>query len=317
MAPLRQNHTEIGSYEAVPINAVATAGIVNAMNETNDGVKYPHRAVLLIEDSRTDARLVATYLNSLPTPPSLTHCLSLADAQDLSTMAFDVILTDLNLPDSGGVATVTAVVAAFPGNPVIALTTDEARGVECIGAGAQDFLPKDEMNSKTLARAIEYAVLRTEQVNRAQYESSHDSLTGVLNRQAFHEGAESQLTHTGPEDGIFLLFADVDNFKEINDGYGHAAGDQVLREVAGRLREAVRTSDLVARWGGDEFTIFGRIHPDDFASLVDRIRGRHDSASRSPVRTIRTLRYPSASVSVRPCPRQGCPSSTNSSAPRT
>lgn len=229
------------------------------------------RTVLLIEDSRTDARLITTYLNAFPTPPALTHCRTLKDALDLSELHFDVVLTDLNLPDSEGPPTVTSVVSHFPSSPVIALTADESRGVECISAGAQDFLPKDDVDSRSLYRAIEYAVLRWEQNLRAKYQSSHDPLTGLLNRAAFEESANHVLRNGGQQ-ATYLLFLDVDRFKFINDNHGHAAGDRVLVGVADRLLDAVRSSDLVARWGGDEFTVLGQLEVSEFEGLQQRVR---------------------------------------------
>ena len=92
--------------------------------------------------------------------------------------------------------------------------------------------------------------------NRIRHEADHDSLTGLLRRQA----AERQLirlinnrTDRGNAPVLFLL--DLDRFKEVNDSYGHDAGDLVLIEVAARMEHCVRASDIVARLGGDEFLI--------------------------------------------------------------
>ena len=92
--------------------------------------------------------------------------------------------------------------------------------------------------------------------DRYAREARHDPLTGLANRKFLYE-------HAGPEleradrDGTFvgLLLIDLDHFKEINDTLGHGAGDEVLRTVAGRLRDNLRSSDLVARLGGDEFAV--------------------------------------------------------------
>lgn len=84
----------------------------------------------------------------------------------------------------------------------------------------------------------------------------HDSLTGLANRAAFLEQLELGLkraTRTGA--GTVLLFIDLDNFKHVNDSYGHAAGDELLKAVGTRLRAEVRETDVVACQGGDEFLI--------------------------------------------------------------
>jgi diguanylate cyclase (GGDEF)-like protein len=86
------------------------------------------------------------------------------------------------------------------------------------------------------------------------YRASHDELTGLANVRAWEDGltTEGDNRH-GPGNGIAVIVMDLDNFKAINDHYGHAAGDQVLAEVARRIRECLRPGDLAARVGGDEF----------------------------------------------------------------
>lgn len=87
-----------------------------------------------------------------------------------------------------------------------------------------------------------------------KHKAEHDSLTGLFLRQAIRERFDSHaLKENTPEMSILLL--DLDGFKQVNDTYGHDAGDQVLITVAKRLKSCVRTSDLVARIGGDEFLI--------------------------------------------------------------
>jgi diguanylate cyclase (GGDEF)-like protein len=86
------------------------------------------------------------------------------------------------------------------------------------------------------------------------YRASHDVLTGLANVRAWEENlaAEEDRRH-GPGDGIAVIFVDVDNFKGINDRYGHPAGDELLAEVARRIQSCLRRGDLAARVGGDEF----------------------------------------------------------------
>jgi diguanylate cyclase (GGDEF)-like protein/PAS domain S-box-containing protein len=94
-----------------------------------------------------------------------------------------------------------------------------------------------------------------------------DSLTGLANRKALFD-----LLEAGETEGA-LLFCDLDRFKPVNDRYGHAAGDRVLRQIAQRIRAAVREDDLVARAGGDEFVVVARdATPEQVAALAQRIR---------------------------------------------
>ncbi|EAR10673.1 putative sensor protein [Reinekea sp. MED297] len=94
---------------------------------------------------------------------------------------------------------------------------------------------------------------RTEELN---HQAMHDSLTGVLNRRALttrlDEEVQRSRRHNHP---LTLLFLDLDHFKQVNDHYGHAVGDQILQETCQALTECIRESDVLARYGGEEFAI--------------------------------------------------------------
>ena len=90
----------------------------------------------------------------------------------------------------------------------------------------------------------------------ADWQARTDDLTGLRNRRDFAERLERHLTRAAYDQRpIGLLLIDIDFFKQINDWHGHGAGDQLLTAFAGRLREATRPDDLVARWGGEEFVV--------------------------------------------------------------
>jgi len=97
---------------------------------------------------------------------------------------------------------------------------------------------------------------RVEQDRRVRHEADHDSLTGLANRRALERTLDAALARAGARSrSVGIVMLDLDGFKAINDTYGHAAGDDALREVAMRLRRCVRERDLVARLGGDEFVV--------------------------------------------------------------
>ena len=100
-----------------------------------------------------------------------------------------------------------------------------------------------------------------------------DYLTGLANRAQFERTLNSEMAHSRRTGEPFtVLYMDLDDFKEINDNFGHAAGDDVLREVAGRMLDQVRAEDMLARLGGDEFGIFMRQSAEDSPeSLANRI----------------------------------------------
>ena len=239
-----------------------------------DGSRRVPRRVLLVEDDRADARLTTALVTGGRDGVEVTHVLTLAEAFELRHLEFDIILSDLNLPDSSGTTTVSRLNLEFAGVPLIALTVDDERGLACIAAGAQDFIAKIELNRKTLNRAIEFSLQRAWRTLSSELASRHDALTGLLSRAPFEEAANAAIVR--PDDTRpynVVLFIDVNGFKAINDAHGHTLGDRVLKGVARELRSAVRAEDLVCRWGGDEFVVFGRAESPAAANqMADRVR---------------------------------------------
>ena len=93
-------------------------------------------------------------------------------------------------------------------------------------------------------------------LRRERLLARRDALTGLFNRRAFFEVAAAEMGRARRRElPVTLAYVDCDHFKQVNDGWGHQAGDRVLREVAAALTGAIRESDLVARIGGDEFVV--------------------------------------------------------------
>ena len=109
---------------------------------------------------------------------------------------------------------------------------------------------------------------------RIAYMAQHDALTGLPNRLLFHERLNEALAHLrGHGEKLAILYLDLDQFKNVNDTLGHPAGDLLLKGVADRLRMCLRDTDIVARFGGDEFAVLqmGLAGPDEASKLADRI----------------------------------------------
>ena len=120
---------------------------------------------------------------------------------------------------------------------------------------------------------------------RQRREAQLDSLTGCCNRRSFEE-----LFHKEAERsrrlgrGIAVLFVDLDHFKSINDRYGHGVGDVVLQQAARRIEKALRESDLLFRWGGEEFVaLLPHTGPSEVAGVAERVRAALAERSLLPV----------------------------------
>lgn len=197
---------------------------------------------------------------------------------------FPVLIVDWVMPGLDGPSLIRQVRStSFSGYVyTILLTSRQAQDdrVDGLESGADDFLTKPvdlrELRARlAVARRIIRLETRLREVNaRLSYQASHDRLTDLFNRPTITEYAESELSRmhrTGHELSLTLL--DLDDFKAINDRYGHLSGDAALRHVARRITAAVRPYDWVGRWGGEEFLIvLPEASIDQAMAVAERVR---------------------------------------------
>jgi len=222
--------------------------------------------ILLVEDNPGDVRLLEVLLQEgRKQLYSLQHVDSLQKAVAyLTDKKADVVLLDLSLPDCSGLESVRLLRAASPSLPIVILTgtNDDQVALESLQIGAQDYLVKGDISSGILWRCMKYAVERKKMEEQLQYLAMHDNLTGLPNRALFQdrltqsiERAKRQRNGANKHCCVAVILLDLDNFKYVNDTFGHPEGDKLLRQIADRLRTTVRQSDTVARMGGDEFML--------------------------------------------------------------
>ena len=131
---------------------------------------------------------------------------------------------------------------------------------------------------------------------RAHYLALHDGLTGLPNRRLLGDRLAQAVARTARHGGnVVVLLLDLDRFKTINDTYGHQCGDELIQEVASRLRRASRATDTCARLGGDEFVIVTEQRSDAFAAIF---AGRLVEALAKPVQLSAALIHTSASIGI-------------------
>ena len=167
---------------------------------------------------------------------------------------------------------------------ILVVTSKDSKedAITALDAGADDYIVKPLNMHELRARVqvgrrillLQDELVRSREQLRRQ--ATIDSLTGVLNRRAIIDALSEELARACRTDGCTgVLMLDIDNFKHINDCYGHQAGDAVLAEVSGRVANALRTYDKVGRYGGEEFlAVLPDCKADLLASIAERIRVR-------------------------------------------
>jgi len=165
--------------------------------------------------------------------------------------------------------------------------------------------PLRQPQSELIGRIVELAAVVIEHRtlhHQWQHEASHDWLTGMANRRVFTRKMQTLDLPASPGQRAAIFFIDLDRFKQINDGYGHHAGDLFLREAAQRIRACFSARDLVARMGGDEFMVFAEgLTTEDAERTCERIAGQF----RQPFSLNGSRLFGSASIGVSLWPDDG------------
>ncbi|HYO94791.1 MAG TPA: diguanylate cyclase [Polyangiaceae bacterium] len=189
----------------------------------------------------------------------------------------DLVITDLAMPELSGLDLLQELrkLPSLVDVPVIVLSAYHAVGDRIAGfdQGADDFLAKPVNLDELLAR-VRRQLLRSERQREFARQSMVDDLTGVLNRRGLSNffARESERVRA---DGatVAVMMVDLNDFKCVNDVWGHAAGDTALCAVARCLQDSLRAADRIGRMGGDEFAV---VLPDtrinDCVSLAQRVR---------------------------------------------
>jgi diguanylate cyclase (GGDEF)-like protein len=219
-------------------------------------------------------------------PGGLVHASTLEEAVALlGQQSFDLLLTDLCLPDACGLDSVLRIRRVSAQTPILVLSALEDMPLfdQILQAGAQDVLLKPEVDRKGLFRAMWHARQRQRAQSHLHHGALHDELTSLAKRTLLSQRIANALARSRRIGNTFaVMYIDLDHFKRINDTYGHDVGDAVLVAVSQRLKSAVREYDTVARLGGDEFAIL--LDSLDGAAEVETVAQRVLASFAPPVR---------------------------------
>lgn len=237
--------------------------------QTHEQVRF---RVLVVEDSR----VAATQIQRALTQHSIDSQV-LADPSDiiatLDAYRPDLVLMDMYMPHCNGVEATRALrqLPAYQAIPIVYLSseTDIGLQIEALRLGGDQFLTKP-FNPVVLTATVKTKIER----HREMLRGSHtDGLTGLLNHTAAKARLDAMVDTLSVDGQLCVAMLDIDHFKSVNDTYGHPVGDQVIRSLAWLLKGRLRGTDLIGRYGGEEFIVaLADVGPDEAWVVLDRIR---------------------------------------------
>ncbi len=258
------------------------------------------RALLIAADAADLGRLRLALEQVSATRLQLEYAASRPDAVPrLLGEQWDALLLDVPTGNASAMENITRLHELVPDVPIVVLTSgdDEALALRALKAGAQDSIPKQNVDGQLLLRAVRYAIERQQLQVALRAMSLIDDMTGLYNRRGLFALAQQQLRMADRmSKRLSLIFVDLDDLKLVNDGFGHSTGDAILMETAHLLRETFRDSDIVARIGGDEFVVLAmesaNSSPGAWSSrLRERIAQRNAAEHQFPLRLSMGIAY--------------------------
>jgi len=267
--------------------------------------------ILIAEDDKTMRALLVRWANQWGYQPVLAHDGEEALRILSSDLSIQLCVMDWMMPGMSG-PEVCKQLRAQREEPyvyIILLTakTETSDVVEGLKAGADGYLQKPchplelEVRLRVGRRLVELNSKLIETREKLRFEATHDGLTQLLNRAAIVEELKNHVTQTRQDNRPFsVVMVDIDHFKQINDTYGHYAGDAVLCEVARRFRAQLRSCDAAGRYGGEEFMLVLSDCNLEYAKvLAEEIRQsfEYESAHLGPINIPFTASFGVASTS--------------------
>ncbi|HYS54449.1 MAG TPA: diguanylate cyclase [Thermoanaerobaculia bacterium] len=254
-------------------------------------VSSPATRLLIVDDDARYARALRELLTESFSDLHITHVTTIDEAcRRVDTGQVDMVILDLGLPDADGLESLERLHDCILEIPIIVLTarSDENLALAALQHGAEDYLVKDAVNHQILARSLRYALERHRVIRdlgrvtkELQVANSNlekltllDPLTELLNRRGLQQALSREIERIDRENiDVLVLLVDIDDFKRVNDSFGHAVGDIALQEIAKRLRHCVRAVDYACRIGGDEFLmLLPNADRDEASSIAERAR---------------------------------------------
>ena len=216
--------------------------------------------LLLVDDDDVDRERLRRMLDTMNIGAMIEESENSTDALNhLKTVDYDCILVDYMLGGDDGLELLSAIRKTLNKKCAVIMITglgDEDIAAKALRLGANDYLSKNKLQPPKLFKAIFDAIRKTEVDRKVHALAHYDQLTGLVTRHLLIDRLQQNIKQVARSNTLAALaFIDLDDFKPVNDRYGHESGDEVLKEVSSRLVKTLRCTDTVARIGGDEFVI--------------------------------------------------------------
>ncbi len=240
------------AYISKPVNFEELTELLDHLSGRTEAIPF---RVLVVDDTEL---LAEHYASVLRTAGMETRVLTNPEKilNVLPEFLPDLILMDLYMPDCNGVevSTVIRQHSAYTNLPIVYLSTEDSlqKQLDALKVGGDDFLQKP-ISDEHLITSVNIRLKRFVQLNELM---TTDGLTGLLNHINLKLTLDRELTiaHRRNHELAFVMI-DIDNFKSINDTYGHPVGDRVIKSLARLFKNRLRKSDIPARYGGEEFAL--------------------------------------------------------------
>jgi diguanylate cyclase (GGDEF)-like protein len=259
--------------EAYFVKPVKALDLVDSLDGLIRGEEIEPLRVLIVDDEPE----VAAYHGIILEQAGMTIQMLQEPARILDVLgefAPDLVLMDMYMPACSGrdLSRLIRQVPEFLSLPILFLSveTNKVKQVSALRVGAEGFLTKP-IQPEDLVSAV---AIRAERMRTLRMLMVRDSLTGLFNHSFVLQFFEKTLAATRRAAGrMCFVMIDVDHFKRVNDGHGHAAGDRVLLGLARLLQQRLRHSDMVGRYGGEEFAvILGDVGTEEALRVIDDLR---------------------------------------------
>jgi len=232
---------------------VDTVSLIDHLDELNSAETTAPYRVLVVEDQPPIANYYKMVLNMAGMDAQVTTEATKV-LQQMIEYHPDLILLDLYMPEANGAELVRVIrqMEEFVSIPIVFLSSEDdfVKQMEAMSLGGDDFLTKPIKASHLVALVKS----RLERLKTLRSYMVRDSLTGLLNHTSFRSTLIQEVNRCGRQNTrLAVAMMDIDHFKLVNDAYGHSAGDHVLKSLSRLLKQRLRQTDIIGRYGGEEF----------------------------------------------------------------